>query len=99
MFILGLWMYLMPQPPAPPAAVPSAAVSHAASSSSAATVSSQTSGGVIKKTSTARAASNIPLNPITIETDDYIAVFSNQGAVLTSFQLKKYPNRQTQKNI
>jgi YidC/Oxa1 family membrane protein insertase len=32
---------------------------------------------------------------VTIETDEYTAVFSNQGAVLTSYQLKKYPNRQT----
>ena len=32
---------------------------------------------------------------VTISTDEYIAVFSNEGAVLTSFELKKYPNRQT----
>ncbi len=32
---------------------------------------------------------------VTISTDEYTAVFSNEGAVLTSFELKKYPNRQT----
>jgi YidC/Oxa1 family membrane protein insertase len=31
---------------------------------------------------------------VSIETDEYIATFSNQGGVLTSFQLKKYRNRE-----
>ncbi|MGH7739170.1 MAG: membrane protein insertase YidC, partial [bacterium] len=32
---------------------------------------------------------------VTITTDQYQAVFSNEGAVLTGFALKKYPNRET----
>ncbi|HVM31904.1 MAG TPA: membrane protein insertase YidC [bacterium] len=32
---------------------------------------------------------------VTISTDLYTAIFSNEGAVLTSYELKKYPNRQT----
>jgi YidC/Oxa1 family membrane protein insertase len=35
----------------------------------------------------------------TVETDEYVATFTNQGALLTGFALKKYPNRQTQKPI
>ncbi len=36
---------------------------------------------------------------MTLETDLYTAVFSNEGALLTSFQLKKYQNRQTHQPV
>ena len=38
---------------------------------------------------------SVAATSVTIVTDEYTAVFSNEGAVLTSFELKKYPNRQT----
>jgi YidC/Oxa1 family membrane protein insertase len=97
MFILGLWMYLMPQPPAPPAGIPSSAVSQPATTASAS--SAKTSSEVVKRTVSAHVVSNVSRSLVTIETDDYIATFSNEGAVLTGFQLKKYMNRQTQKPI
>src|ERR1039458_7334500 len=46
-----------------------------------------------------RKASNAPAASVTIETNDYVAVFSNEGALLTSYQLKKYPNRETHQPI
>ena len=42
-----------------------------------------------------RPARAVASTSVTISTDEYTAVFSNEGAVLTSFELKKYPNRQT----
>ena len=44
-------------------------------------------------------ASNVSAQAVTIETDEYLATFSNQGAVLTGFELKKFLNRHSQKPI
>jgi YidC/Oxa1 family membrane protein insertase len=41
----------------------------------------------------------VPVATFTVETDEYVATFTNQGALLTGFTLKKYLNRQTQKPI
>jgi YidC/Oxa1 family membrane protein insertase len=38
----------------------------------------------------------VPVATWTVETDDYVATFTNQGGLLTGFALKKYLNRQTQ---
>ncbi len=43
--------------------------------------------------------SPVPVATWTVETDEYIATFTNQGALMTGFALKKYLNRQTQKPI
>jgi YidC/Oxa1 family membrane protein insertase len=42
---------------------------------------------------------SVPVTQITIETDDYLATFSNRGGNLTSFKLKKYLDRSTNKPI
>jgi YidC/Oxa1 family membrane protein insertase len=41
----------------------------------------------------------VPAASVTIETDLYTAIFSNQGGVLTEFQLKKYLNRENNKFV
>jgi YidC/Oxa1 family membrane protein insertase len=97
MVILGAWMFFMPQPPPAPSTVQ-------------ATIGSASTPGVIpasetktilsvSKITTAHTTSNIPASSVTIETDDYTAIFSNQGAVLTSFRLKNFENRQTHQPI
>ncbi len=43
--------------------------------------------------------SQVPVATWTVETDEYTATFTNQGALMTGFTLKKYKNRQTQKPI
>ena len=47
------------------------------------------------KTAAKVKTASLPVTEIRVETDDYIATFSNQGAVMTSYELKKYPNRVT----
>ncbi|HET9869196.1 MAG TPA: membrane protein insertase YidC [bacterium] len=42
---------------------------------------------------------SVPAASVTVSTDDYEAVFSNEGAVLTSFRLKQYSNRITGKPL
>jgi YidC/Oxa1 family membrane protein insertase len=95
MVILGAWMFFMPQPP-PPAtstATGSGSTPEVISTAGAKTTLS------VSKTAAFHATSNIPASSVTIETDDYTAIFSNQGAVLTSFHLKKFENRQTHEPI
>lgn len=93
MLILGLSQFFLPSPPPENA-------SNAVSQSAAATTSMKAS-----QASTEAALSQAPAAPhakktsqvsaasVTIETDNYIAVFSNQGGVLASYELKKYHNR------
>src|ERR1041384_3159725 len=100
MLVLFLSSYFMPT--APPPSVPR-------SSSSAGTKPSQDSPevsrpsasglGVEKAEALKAPSASIVSQSVTIETDDYLAILSNEGAVLTGFQLKKYPNRQTHKPI
>jgi len=95
MVILGAWMFFMPQPPPPvtSTATGSAPTPQVISATGAKTILS------FSKTAAFHATSNIPASSVTIETDDYTAIFSNQGAVLTSFHLKKFENRQTHEPI
>jgi len=46
-----------------------------------------------------KASSSVAAMAVTVETSEYVAVFSNRGALLTSFELKKYKNRETKKLI
>ncbi len=98
MVILGLSQFLLPTPPAPPENA-----SRAASPSAPATVAAPSEGApaaeAAGKAVPSRKTAQVPAQSVTLETDDYIAVFSNQGGVLTSFQLKKYPNRETHQPI
>jgi YidC/Oxa1 family membrane protein insertase len=97
MVVLGVWMYFMPSPAPPPPPAPS--VSTVVKPSNA--VPQSVPVKEIKTTLTAikttpvHVTSNIPASSVTVETDNYIATFSNQGAVLTGFRLKKYENRET----
>ncbi len=98
MFVLGLWMYLMPTPPSTPdnssMGVPQALTPVAETSASASEPKSAT-----KSVLSQAKVSQVAVSAITIETDEYIATFSNQGAVLTEFLLKNYLNRQTHQPI
>lgn len=93
MLILGVAEYFMPKP-APPPETSTAAVSQAApaSTAKASTPASAAKAALQQTTHVAAAA-------VTVETDQYLAIFSNQGGVLTGFRLKKYLNRQTEKPI
>jgi YidC/Oxa1 family membrane protein insertase len=101
MVVLGTWMYFMPSPSQPPA--PAAETAATASSSTSSTTASTSEGKAVMSSAKAAApvhvASNIPASSTTIETDDYVATFSNKGAVLTGFRLKKYENRATHQPI
>jgi YidC/Oxa1 family membrane protein insertase len=100
MAVLAVSQFFMPQPPAPPAN--SGAVSQTAGkpSTGASSVPSAISASApSEKTKTVAPVGNIPSESVTIETDLYTAIFSNEGGVLTSFQLKHYPNRLTKKPI
>ncbi len=55
--------------------------------------------GVLSKSFKEAKPSNIAAASVTLETDLYTAVFSNEGALLTGFQLKKYQNRQTHQPV
>ncbi len=93
-------MYLMPTPP--PSTETTASVptrSSTAAKASAETASISASAHSATKKKIAPVASNVPAQSVTIDTNDYTAVFSNEGAVLTSFNLKKYQNRQTHQPI
>ena len=100
MLVLFLSSYFMPT--APPSSVPrppSAAGTKPSPASPEISRPSASAAGVEKAGSLQKPSPAAALQEITIETDDYVAVFSNEGAVLTGFQLKKYPNRQTHKPI
>ena len=98
--ILGVSQFFFPPPPAPPqtAAGGPNAVSQAGSTASPATGASNPPASVAKAAAP-RKAVHVAAASVTIDTDDYTAVFSNQGAVLTGFQLKKYLNRETHQPI
>jgi YidC/Oxa1 family membrane protein insertase len=97
MIVVGTtFMAPRPQQP-PPTSQPSVASSPHFSD---AATTSQAPPKPVKKPTTVKApavkrTTSVPVTELTIETDDYIATFSNQGGVLTVFQLKKYLNRQT----
>jgi len=96
--ILYASMYFMPQPPeAPPAATTTQAATPGSPKpkESAPSATSVSNGKPVRVKKTVEVAAQ----SITVETDQYIATFSNRGAVLTGFELKKYLNRQTQKFI
>jgi YidC/Oxa1 family membrane protein insertase len=92
--VLGISQFFIPAPPPPapnssnPVSQSGATVTNAAPMAAEDSLDSGAPAKIAK-------ASNIPAASVTIETDHYTAVFSNEGAVLTSFQLKKYQNRQT----
>ena len=99
MLILGVSQFFLPAPP-PPVENASKAVSQSAPATSGnAQVASLSTANAVSKPAQAKKTTDVRAASVTIETDDYIAVFSNQGAVLTSFQLKKYKNRVTQKPL
>lgn len=95
--ILFTWMYFAPQPPAPleNASSSSTLTPQPGTSPASSTASIPAIG--IKKAHSIHVPSSVPAKEVTIETDDYIATFSNKGAVLTDFQLKKYLNRASKK--
>lgn len=100
MVILFGWMYFMPTPPPPPDATsPSATPLSTASSKNSKQASQGTSKAGEVKAMSRRQTASVPAAEFKIETDRYVATLSNEGAVLTGFQLKKYLDRHTQKPI
>jgi YidC/Oxa1 family membrane protein insertase len=102
MVVLGTWMYFMPTPSQTPApAAEPVAVSNLSPSESAkfSAKEAKAEKSSAKAIAAVHVASNIPASTTTIETDDYVATFSNKGAVLTGFRLKKYENRATHQPI
>jgi YidC/Oxa1 family membrane protein insertase len=99
--VLGISQFFIPTPP--PAAVnPSNPVSQSATTMTSATIvaaDESSESGALAKVSQEAKPSNIPAASVTMETDNYTAIFSNEGAVLTSFKLKKYQNRQTHEPV
>ena len=85
----------MPTPPPEKAGAPVTQSQGAVSEVSAASPAASSTGTSGKKSPALRKTNSAPARSVTIETDEYIATFSNQGAVLTGFELKKYLNRQT----
>ncbi len=96
--VLGLSQFFLPSPP-PPAENVSNAVSQTGSTPRLTTPPSEGVSAAAAKSTHAKKTTEVPAASVTIETDDYTAVLSNQGAVLTSYELKKYRNRETQKPV
>ncbi len=94
--ILFVWSYFFPTP-TPTTDLSSNAVSQAAPVPAPSEGVSAAAAPV--KSEHARKTAQVPAQSVTVETDDYVAVFSNQGGVLTSYELKKYRNRETQKPV
>jgi YidC/Oxa1 family membrane protein insertase len=98
MAVLGASMYFMPsQAPVAPVTAPSVSATAVASAMSA--DQPKVSPASSTKTKMASVPSNVPAQSVTIDTDEYTAVFSNEGAILTGFYLKKYENRQLHQAI
>jgi len=99
MLILGVSQFFLPSTPVP-ADNASNAVSQTAPGSEAAKAaeSISTPPSQVRPTHAPKTA-HVAAASVTIETDNYIAVLSNQGAVLTSFQLKKFSNRESKKLV
>lgn len=99
--VLGISQFFIPTPPPVPVSSSNSVSQSASSVASPATLTANesSSSGAFPQVSQEAKASNIPAASVTIETDNYTAVFSNEGAVLTSFRLKKYQNRQTHEPI
>src|SRR5258708_9222875 len=93
------WYLVFPPPPPDNTPAPVTQVSSTAPETSPSRAKESASALVGKKQASQHKTSNISLKEVTVETDDYIATFSNKGAVLTGFQLKKYLNRETKKFI
>ncbi len=97
MLILFASSYFMPAPPPP---VPQAKTVQ--TNPMKAETSSTEKLSVVKNETKIPKVAKIPqaeLASVIIETEEYIATFSNKGAVLEGFQLKKYLNRQTHQPI
>jgi YidC/Oxa1 family membrane protein insertase len=101
MIVLGVSQFFLPSAPQPPADTSNAVSQTAATAITESSEEAAPSPGTPAETKAASRpkVSHIPASSVTIETDQYIAVFSNQGAVLTSFQLKKYKNRETRQPL
>lgn len=100
MVVLGVSQFFMPQPTPPSGPAPSA-VTQADGSKAPSTPSGGAIRPVVEKAAVhdVPKTDQVPDRSVTIESDLYVAVLSNQGAVLTSFQLKGYPDRSTHKPI
>jgi YidC/Oxa1 family membrane protein insertase len=100
MVILFGWMFFMPTPAPPPSkgSSPITQSSNAPPKTPQQGIKESSSAGAVKAVHARRTAS-VPAAEFKIETDQYIATFSNEGAILTGFQLKKYLDRYTQKPI
>ena len=98
--ILGVSQFFFPPPPIPPPNA-SAPVSQTGSPKSPAAAPEQASNPSPSETrpEAKRKVVHVAAASVTIETDDYIATFSNQGAVLVGFQLKGYQNRATHQSF
>jgi YidC/Oxa1 family membrane protein insertase len=98
--VLGISQFFIPAPP--PAAVnPSNPVSQSPTTVTSSAIQAADESNPSFSITVPREAkpSNIPASSVTIDTDNYTAVFSNEGALLTSFKLKKYQNRETHQPI
>ncbi len=97
--VLGISQFFIPVPPPVPVN-PSNPVSQSAATVTSSTIQApdESNAGISSKIQETK-PSNIPAASVTIDTDNYTAVFSNEGAVLTGFELKKYQNRQTHQPI
>lgn len=99
MVILGVSQFLLPTPP-----VPVEKGSNAVSQTTPGPETAMVAGAVPASSAPskpvhAKRTAQVSAASVTIETDNYIAVFSNQGAVLTSFQLKKFSNRESKRLV
>lgn len=97
MAVLAISQFFMPQPPVP---VPSAGSATPAASKAGAPAAAPVAASIEKAHSSVSLKTvDVPSRSVTLETDLYTALFSNEGGVLISFQLKKYPNRLTKKPV
>ena len=97
--ILFIWSYFFPNTFNSPDQASNAVSQTAPVTGTTSETSSDSSAPVASKPVHTAKTAKVHAASVTIETDNYIAVFSNQGAVLTSFQLKKYSNQESKKLV
>ncbi|HJT24879.1 MAG TPA: membrane protein insertase YidC [bacterium] len=97
--ILFAWSYFFPNTFNPPDQASNAVSQTAPVTGANPGMGNPPAASAVSKPIHVQKTNNVHAASVTIETDNYIAVFSNEGAVLTHFQLKKYPNRETHQPI
>ncbi len=97
--ILVVWSQFAAPPPPPASTAGSIPAAASTAKSSGDVTSSSRVEKVVENVPPVRQAADIPVRSVTIVTDDYEAVFSSRGAVLTGYSLARFKDRRTKEPV